>query len=64
MGDQHLRHSLSTVLCFVVFVIYFVKLSHSFPKQYRFQLSGSVAVSELDILDVRSLEGQDALLVL
>ena len=35
---------------------YSVKLTHSFPKQYC--NSQSVAVSKLDILDVRSTEGQ------
>jgi len=64
--DQHLRHSLSGskhgLFYFVAFGTYFVKLSHSFLKQCC--NSQSVAVSELDILDVRSLEGQGALFVL
>ena len=60
------RHSLSRsnhgLLHFVVFVIYFIKLSHSFPKQCC--NSQSVTVSELVMLDVRLLEGQGASFVL
>ena len=44
------------MVCLVAFVTYFAKLSHSFPKQCC--NSQSVGVSGLDILDVRSLEGQ------
>ena len=47
---------------FVAFVTYFVKLSNRFAKQ---GCNGpSVTVSELHILDVRSLEGQGALFIL
>ena len=64
-GIQHLRHSLSRskhgLLYFAAFVTDSEKLSHSFLKQCHSQ---SVAVLELYILDVRLLEGQDALFVL
>ena len=65
-SDQHQRHNLNKskrgLPCFVVFVSCSVKLSRSFPKQYY--NNQSVAESELDILDAKSLEGQGALFVL
>ena len=65
-SDQHQRHNLNKskhgLPCFLVLVTCSAKLSGSFPKQYY--NNQSVAESELDILDVKSLAGQGALFVL